>query len=39
MDIAAIAAKAPVIPVLTIDRLGDAVPLARALVKGGLPVL
>jgi 2-dehydro-3-deoxyphosphogluconate aldolase/(4S)-4-hydroxy-2-oxoglutarate aldolase len=39
MDIAAIAAKAPVIPVLTIERLGDAVPLAQALVKGGLPVL
>jgi 2-dehydro-3-deoxyphosphogluconate aldolase/(4S)-4-hydroxy-2-oxoglutarate aldolase len=39
MDIAAIAAKAPVIPVLTIDRLADAVPLARALVRGGLPVL
>jgi 2-dehydro-3-deoxyphosphogluconate aldolase/(4S)-4-hydroxy-2-oxoglutarate aldolase len=39
MDIAAIAARAPVIPVLTIDRLADAVPLARALAKGGLPVL
>ena len=39
MDITAIAAKAPVIPVLTIERLADAVPLARALVKGGLPVL
>ena len=39
MDIAAIAALAPVVPVLTIDRLGDAVPLARALVKGGLRVL
>ena len=39
MDIAAITAKAPVIPVLTIDRAADAVPLARALVKGGLPVL
>jgi 2-dehydro-3-deoxyphosphogluconate aldolase / (4S)-4-hydroxy-2-oxoglutarate aldolase len=39
VDIAAIAAKAPVIPVLTIDRAADAVPLARALVKGGLPVL
>jgi len=31
--------KAPVIPVLTISRLEDAVPLARALVAGGLPVL
>jgi 2-dehydro-3-deoxyphosphogluconate aldolase/(4S)-4-hydroxy-2-oxoglutarate aldolase len=39
MDIADIAARAPVIPVLTIERLADAVPLARALVKGGLPVL
>lgn len=39
MDIAAIAARAPVIPVLTIDRVEVAVPLARALVKGGLPVL
>ncbi len=39
MDIAAIAARAPVIPVLTIDRPETAVPLARALVKGGLPVL
>jgi 2-dehydro-3-deoxyphosphogluconate aldolase/(4S)-4-hydroxy-2-oxoglutarate aldolase len=39
VDIAAIAARAPVIPALTIDRAADAVPLARALVKGGLPVL
>lgn len=39
MDIAAIAARAPVIPVLTIDRPETAVPLARALAKGGLPVL
>ncbi len=39
MEIAAIAALAPVIPVLTIARVADAVPLARALVKGGLPVL
>src|SRR5262252_9135212 len=39
MDIAAIAARSPVIPVLTIERVADAVPLARALVKGGLPVL
>lgn len=39
MDIAAIAARAPVIPVLTIERAADAVPLARALVRGGLPVL
>jgi len=39
LDIAKIATLAPVIPVLTIERLADAVPLARALVKGGLPVL
>jgi hypothetical protein len=39
VDIAAITALAPVIPVLTIERPADAVPLARALVKGGLPVL
>jgi 2-dehydro-3-deoxyphosphogluconate aldolase / (4S)-4-hydroxy-2-oxoglutarate aldolase len=39
VDIAAIAGRAPVIPVLTIEREADAVPLARALVKGGLPVL
>ena len=34
-----IAATAPVIPVLTLTRIEDAVPLARALVAGGLPVL
>ena len=39
MNIAAIAAVAPVLPVLTIERAETAVPLARALVKGGLPVL
>ena len=32
-------AKAPVIPVLTIDRAADAAPLARALAAGGLPVI
>src|ERR1051326_5453192 len=32
-------AKAPVIPVLTVDRAADAAPLARALVAGGLPVI
>jgi 2-dehydro-3-deoxyphosphogluconate aldolase/(4S)-4-hydroxy-2-oxoglutarate aldolase len=31
--------RAPVIPVLTIDRIADAVPLARSLVAGGLPVI
>lgn len=35
----AILARAPVVPVIAIDRLSDAVPLARALVAGGLPVL
>ena len=30
---------APVVPVMVIDNVEDAVPLARALVKGGLPVL
>ena len=30
---------APVVPVMVIDDVADAVPLARALVKGGLPVL
>ena len=32
-------ALAPVIPVLIIDRIEDAVPIAEALVEGGLPVL
>ena len=32
-------ARTPVIPVLTIERVADAVPLARALVAGGLPVI
>ena len=31
--------QAPVLPVIAIQRLEDAVPLARALVVGGLPVL
>lgn len=31
--------QAPVLPVIAIQRLEDAVPLARALVAGGLPVL
>jgi 2-dehydro-3-deoxyphosphogluconate aldolase/(4S)-4-hydroxy-2-oxoglutarate aldolase len=30
---------APVIPVLVIERVEDALPVARALVEGGLPVL
>ena len=32
-------ARAPVLPVLAIERLDDAVPLARTLVEAGLPVL
>ncbi|MEP9348007.1 bifunctional 4-hydroxy-2-oxoglutarate aldolase/2-dehydro-3-deoxy-phosphogluconate aldolase [Xanthobacter sp. KR7-225] len=32
-------AKAPVVPVVVIERLADAVPLARALVDGGLPLI
>ena len=35
----AILKMAPVVPVLVIEAVADAVPLARALVKGGLPVL
>jgi 2-dehydro-3-deoxyphosphogluconate aldolase/(4S)-4-hydroxy-2-oxoglutarate aldolase len=38
-DLDTIMAAAPVIPVLVIERAGDAVPIARALVEGGLPVL
>ena len=38
-DIDRILAAAPVIPVLVINRVEDALPIARALVKGGLPVL
>ena len=37
--IARICAAAPVIAVLTIERVEDAQPLARALVAGGLPAL
>lgn len=39
MKIEEIARLAPVIPVIVIDRVEDAVPLAQALVRGGLPVL
>lgn len=38
-DIDAVLALAPVIPVLVIDRIEDARPIAEALVAGGLPVL
>ena len=39
LDPTPLVTKAPVIPVLTIERTVDAVPLARALVAGGLPVI
>jgi 2-dehydro-3-deoxyphosphogluconate aldolase / (4S)-4-hydroxy-2-oxoglutarate aldolase len=39
MKLAEILRLAPVIPVVTIDQVKDAVPLARALVRGGLPVI
>ncbi len=38
-DPTALVAQTPVIPVLTIERAADAVPLARALVAGGLKVI
>jgi 2-dehydro-3-deoxyphosphogluconate aldolase/(4S)-4-hydroxy-2-oxoglutarate aldolase len=38
-ELEAILKRAPVVPVLVIDQVEDAVPLARALVEGGLPVL
>lgn len=34
-----LATQAPIIPVLVIEDVADAVPLAEALVRGGLPVL
>ena len=37
--LAALFRQAAVIPVLTIERVEDAVPLARALVAGGVRVL
>jgi len=39
LDPLALAAPAPVIPVIVVQRLDDAVPLARALVAGGIRVL
>jgi len=39
MTLDQILARCPVIPVLIIDEVADAVPLARALVAGGLSVL
>jgi 2-dehydro-3-deoxyphosphogluconate aldolase/(4S)-4-hydroxy-2-oxoglutarate aldolase len=38
-DLDTIMRAAPVIPVLVIDRVEDALPIASALVEGGLPVL
>ncbi|HEY0313008.1 MAG TPA: bifunctional 4-hydroxy-2-oxoglutarate aldolase/2-dehydro-3-deoxy-phosphogluconate aldolase [Allosphingosinicella sp.] len=38
-DLDTIMNAAPVIPVLVIERVEDALPIARALVEGGLPVL
>jgi 2-dehydro-3-deoxyphosphogluconate aldolase/(4S)-4-hydroxy-2-oxoglutarate aldolase len=38
-DLDSIMTAAPVIPVLVIERVEDAVPIAQALVAGGLPVL
>lgn len=35
----AILARAPVVPVVVVERAADAVPLARALVEGGLPAI
>lgn len=35
----AVLRRAPVIPVIAVQRLEDALPLAQALVRGGLPVL
>jgi len=37
--LAAILARAPVVPVVIIDDVAHAVPLARALVRGGLPAI
>jgi len=38
-ELDAVLVQAPVLPVLVIEHIEDAVPLARALVDGGLPVL
>lgn len=35
----AVFARAPVVPVITIERIDDAIPLCRALADNGLPVL
>src|SRR5687767_6032851 len=38
-DGADVLALAPVIPVVVVDTVEQAVPLARALVRGGIPVI
>lgn len=38
-DVDALMRRSPVIPVLVIDRIEDAQPIAEALVAGGLPLL
>jgi 2-dehydro-3-deoxyphosphogluconate aldolase/(4S)-4-hydroxy-2-oxoglutarate aldolase len=38
-DLETVLKSAPVVPVLVIENVADAVPVARALVRGGLPVL
>ena len=39
MNVADVMTKAPVIPVIVVEDIAHAVPLAEALVAGGLPVL
>src|SRR4051795_783040 len=39
LDPTPLVSKTPVIPVLTIERAADGVPLAQALIAGGLPVI
>jgi 2-dehydro-3-deoxyphosphogluconate aldolase/(4S)-4-hydroxy-2-oxoglutarate aldolase len=39
LDPSPLLSRVPMVPVLTIDRVEHAVPLARALVAGGLPLL
>ena len=39
LDPTPLVSRSPVIPVLTIERAADAVPLVRALIAGGLPVI
>jgi len=39
LDVDDLMSLAPVIPVLVVDKVADAVPLAQALVAGGLPAL